>query len=93
MYIYEINRPKKALEDYHPKGTTVTLQLDYSEMILLDHALHSYEREHPDITEDEKYFMWKFIFLRDILKNGTIDSFWCDVHEKMLPKMEDKVSD
>lgn len=85
MYIQGIKRTEKSLYDYHPKGTKVILELDYSECILIDHALHSYEKEHKDMNEGDKYFMWQFIFLRDILKNGVIDSFNCSLFEAMFP--------
>ena len=90
MYIQGIKRPAQALNDYHPKGTQVILELDYGECILIDHALHSYKREHKDMGEDDKYFMWQFIFLRDILKNGVIDSFNCSLFEAMFPHKKDK---
>lgn len=90
MYIQGIKRPLQALNDHHPMGTKVILELDYGECILLDHALHSYEREHKDMSEENKYFMWQFIFLRDILKNGVIDSFYCAIHEAMFPHKHDE---
>lgn len=90
MYIQGIKRPAQALNDYHPKGTQVILELDYGECILIDHALHSYKREHKDMGEDDKYFMWQFIFLRDILKNGVIDSFNCSLFEAMFPHKKDE---
>lgn len=90
MYIQGIKRPSRALNDYHPNGTSVILELDYEECILLDHALHSYAKEHKDMGEENKSFMWQFIFLRDILKNGVIDGFFCSVYEDMFSRKEDK---
>ena len=91
MYIYEIERPNQALKDFHPNGTTVTLKLDYGECILLDHALHEYEKTHPNMTDEDKYFKWQFIFLRDILKNGNIDGFWCGVYAETFPSKNAEV--
>lgn len=94
MYIFEIKRPKQALEDYHPKGTTVTIELDYHECILIDHALHEYEKAKPEMTRDDKYFEWQFSFLRDVLKNGIIDGFWSDIfYEKFRKKNEGEMTD
>ena len=90
MYIQGIKRPAQALNDYHPKGTQVILELDYGECILIDHALHSYKKEHKDMGDEDKYFMWQFIFLRDILKNGVIDSFNCSLFEAMFTHKKDK---
>ena len=86
MYIFNISRPAEALRDYHPKGTTVTLDLNYHECVLLDHALHEYEKTHPDMSDDDKHFMWEFITLRDIMKQGGISGFNCAIYDAMFPK-------
>ena len=89
MYIMQIDRPKESLDTHHPKGTTVTLQLDYSEMILIEHALYEYKEQGHLKDEDDLMFYWQFHSLRDILKQGSITS-WIAQHYKMLFPKKDK---
>lgn len=83
MYVLRIDRPKQALEDYHPKGTEVTIELDYNEMILLEHALCSYEKQGGIKTEEDKFFFWQFCALRDFCKQGVMTS-WIAEHYNLL---------
>ena len=53
MYVLRIDRPKQALEDYHPNGTRMTVELDYHEMILLEHALCSYKEQGKIKTKEQ----------------------------------------
>lgn len=89
MYIMQIDRPKESLHTGHPKGTTVTLQLDYSEMVLIEHALCEYKDQGHLKDEDDLMFYWQFHSLRDILKQGSITG-WIAQHYKMLfPKKDE----
>lgn len=83
MYVLRIDRPKQALEDYHPKGTKVTIELDYHEMILLEHALCSYEEQGEIKTEEDKFTFWQFCALRDFCKQGSMTS-WIPEHYNLL---------
>lgn len=88
MYIMQIDRPKESLETYHPKGTTVTLKLDYSEMILIEHALCEYKDQGHIKDENDLMFYWQFHSLRDILKTGSVTE-WIAQHYKLLfPKKD-----
>lgn len=70
MYVLRIDRPKQALNDYHPTGTKVTVELSYHEMILLERALCSYEEQGKITTEEDKFTFWEFCALRDFCKQG-----------------------
>lgn len=82
MYIVQVDRPKSCLDDHHPKGTNVTLQLTYGEMVLLEHALCAY-KDQNGLNEEDKEFYWQFHALRDVLKEGSITS-WIAQHYAML---------
>lgn len=89
MYILNFDRPKEALQTHHPAGTSVTLQLEYSEMILIEHALCEYKDQGHLKDEDDLFFYWQFHALRDILKQGAPTS-WIAQHYKMLfPKKDE----
>ena len=83
MYVLRIDRPKQALEDYHPKGTRVTIEFEYEEMILLEHALCSYEEQGKVNSKEDKSFFWQFCALRDFCKQGGMTS-WIAEHYSLL---------
>ena len=85
----QIDRPKECLETHHPKGTTVTLQLTYSEMITLEHALFEYQ-EQGKLDDNDKFFYWQFHALRDILKQGSPTSWIPQLFEEMFNGEQDK---
>ena len=82
MYIFNIDRPKQALEDYHVKGTTATIKFRYSELVLIDHALSEYKKNHQ-MNEEDHFFEWQFSAFRAMLKDGVPDTFSAEefVHE------------
>lgn len=88
MYIMRIDRPKRSLNDKHPNGTTVTLELTYSECITIDHALHEYEK-HSNLTEAQKWFAYEFMSKREILKQGIITSLIPLVYDKRFGEKSD----
>ncbi|MBQ3840523.1 MAG: hypothetical protein II819_11420 [Fibrobacter sp.] len=82
MYIFNVDRPKQAIEDYHVKGTTATIKFSYSELVLIDHALTEYKKNN-EMTEEERLFEWRFSAFRAMLKDGMPDMFSAErfVHE------------
>lgn len=82
MYIFNIDRPKEALENYHVKGTTATIKFRYHELVLIDHALSEYKKNH-EMNEEDHFFEWQFSAFRAMLKDGVPDTFSAEefVHE------------
>lgn len=86
MYILNFDRPKEALQTHHPAGTSVTLQLEYSEMVLIEHALCEYKDQGHLNGENDLFFYWQFHALRDILKQGAPTSWIADHYKMLFPK-------
>lgn len=82
MYIFNVDRPKQAIEDYHVKGTTATIKFAYHELVLIEHALIEYKKNR-EMTEEDRLFEWQFSAFRAMLKDGVPDTFSAErfVHE------------
>ena len=89
MYVMQIDRPKQFLSDHHPKGTTVVLELEYGEMILLKHAMAHYRNDGKLTDKEDLFFYWQFCSLRELCKNGNITS-WIAEHYNMIQEQKKK---
>lgn len=78
------------LKELKREGTTsVTVELTADEIKVIDNVLHRCCRNGDPFTDEQKYFIWKFGAIRDLVFHGQVDNLFVQSYKRMFESVED----